>query len=120
MRARKYILVLLFLSGAMSIAAQTNESGTPSKAQSTPQHHLMPVPASVIFDAGRLPVTSSFTVGVRGRTDERLQAAINRMMKRLEGRTVMEFQRAPASDASTATLVIEAQGPGQAVPSLDE
>jgi hexosaminidase len=80
----------------------------------------MPVPASVRFNPGRLPITKSFTVLARGRADERLQAAIDRMVRRLEGRTVMELQRSPASDANTATLVIETQGPGQAVPSVDE
>jgi hexosaminidase len=80
----------------------------------------MPVPSSVRFNPGRLPITKSFTVGTRGRTDERLQAAIDRMLRRLEGRTVMELQRGPASDANTATLVIETQGPGKPVPSVDE
>jgi hexosaminidase len=32
----------------------------------------------------------------------------------------MEFQRGLASDANTATLLIETQGPGKAVPSVDE
>jgi hexosaminidase len=81
----------------------------------------MPVPASVRFNPGRLPITKSFNVGVRGRADERLQAAIDRMLRRLEGRTVMELQRSsPTSNASTATLLIETQGPGKAVPSVDE
>jgi hexosaminidase len=80
----------------------------------------MPVPSSVRFNPGRLPITKSFTVGTRGRADERLQAAIDRMLRRLEGRTVMELQRGPASDANTATLFIETQGPGKPVPSVDE
>jgi hexosaminidase len=80
----------------------------------------MPVPASVRFSPGRLLITKAFTVGVRGRADERLQAAIDRMRRRLEGRTVMELQRGPASDANTATLLVETQGPGKTVPSVDE
>jgi hexosaminidase len=80
----------------------------------------MPVPASVRFNPGRLPITKSFTVHATSRADERLQAAIERMLRRLEGRTVMELQRGAASDANTATLVIETQGPGQLVPSVGE
>jgi hexosaminidase len=80
----------------------------------------MPVPASIRFNPGRLPITKSFTVGARGRADERLQAAIDRMLRRLEGRTVMELQRGAASDANAATLVVETQGPGQSVPSVNE
>jgi hexosaminidase len=42
------------------------------------------------------------------------------MVRRLEGRTVIEFGRLRAVDPNTATLVIEAQTPGQGVPSLNE
>jgi hexosaminidase len=42
------------------------------------------------------------------------------MVRRLEGRTVMDFQSSPASDTSLATLLVETQGPGNAVPSVDE
>jgi hexosaminidase len=120
MRARKYLPIILLLSCVLNIAAQTVESGTQSIAPLATQHHLMPVPASVHFNPGRLPITKSFNVGVRGQRDERLQSAIDRMLRRLEGRTVMEFERAPASDANTAALVIETQGPGETVPSVDE
>ncbi|HEV7377171.1 MAG TPA: family 20 glycosylhydrolase [Pyrinomonadaceae bacterium] len=120
MRARKYIPIILLLSCVLNAAAQTTESGTQSIAAPATQHHLMPVPASVRFNPGRLLITKSFTVGARGRTDERLQAAIDRMLRRLEGRTGMELQRGPTSDANTATLIIETQGPGKAVPSVDE
>src|SRR5207253_650512 len=118
--ARKYISIVLLLSSVLPAVAQTNVSGAQSSVQHMTQHHLMPVPASVRFNTGRLAITKSFTVGIRGRTDERLQAATARMMRRLEGRTVMEFGRSLATDANAATLVIEAQAPGQAVPSLNE
>jgi hexosaminidase len=120
MRVRKYISTILLLSCVLHAVAQTNGSGTQSSTQSMTKHHLMPVPAYVRFNAGRLSITKSFAVGIRGRTDERLQAATARMLRRLEGRTVMEFQRSLAADPATATLVIEAQAPGQTVPSLNE
>jgi hexosaminidase len=80
----------------------------------------MPVPASVRFDAGRLAVTKTFAVAARGHVDERLRAAIDRAVRRLEGRTVLELQRGLASDASLATLVVECKEPGQAVQSAEE
>lgn len=80
----------------------------------------MPVPASVSFNPGRLSITKSFKVSARGHVDARLQSAIERAVRRLEGRTVMEFPRGLAGDASAATLVVETQGPGQRVPSVDE
>ncbi|HKQ52628.1 MAG TPA: family 20 glycosylhydrolase, partial [Pyrinomonadaceae bacterium] len=111
MKAIKHLLLVLLLSLPLSAAAQT--------APST-RHNLMPVPASVSFNQGRLPVNKSFTVATRGHTDERLRAAISRALRRLEGRTVFEFGRDLLSDANAATLVVETQGPGKAVPSVDE
>jgi hexosaminidase len=120
MRARKYTSIILFLSCVLSVAAQTAESGAKSIAQPATQHHLMPVPASVRFNQGRLPITKSFTVAAKGHVDDRLRAGVERAVRRLEGRTVMEFQRGLVNDPSTATLVVETQGPGNAVPSVNE
>jgi hexosaminidase len=120
MRARKYTSIILFLSGVLSMAAQTAESGAQSIAQPATQHHLMPVPASVHFNQGRLPITKSFTVAAKGHVDDRLRAGVERAVSRLEGRTVMESQRGLVSEANTATLVVETQGPGNAVPSVNE
>ncbi|HYE13256.1 MAG TPA: family 20 glycosylhydrolase [Pyrinomonadaceae bacterium] len=93
----------------------------PSRARQTAGgHNLMPVPASVEFGAGRLPVTKSFTVAARGHTDERLRAGVERALRRLEGRTVMELARGLAPDAASAALVVECRAPGAAVPSLGE
>ncbi|HEV2763239.1 MAG TPA: hypothetical protein VGV38_09725, partial [Pyrinomonadaceae bacterium] len=52
----------------------------------------------------------------RLRVDERLRAAVERFLRRLEGRTVMELQRGLAADPGAASLVIEAAGPGSTVP----
>jgi hexosaminidase len=80
----------------------------------------MPVPASVRFNPGRLPVTKSFNVAVRGQSDARLQAGIERLLRRIEGRTVMELPRGLAADAASATFVVESSGAGKVVPSIDE
>jgi hexosaminidase len=80
----------------------------------------MPVPASIQFQSGRLKIDSSFTVATDGFTDARLQNAIYRMARRLEGRTGFEFSRAATADARTATLVIQCQTAGKTVPSIDE
>jgi hexosaminidase len=116
MKAIRYISILLLLSCVLKVAAQT----TGPSAQPVNQHHLMPVPASVRFNPGRLPIGKSFSVAARGIVDDRLQAAIDRAVRRLEGRTGIEFQRGLSGDANTATLLVETQGPGKAVPSVDE
>ncbi len=116
MRARTYTPVILCLLFVARAAGQTGgQSALPM-----PQHNLMPVPASVRFNTGRLVVDKTFTVATRGHVDERLRAGLARVMRRLEGRTVMELPRALAADPATAQLVVECKGPGQAVQAVDE
>lgn len=116
MRARTYLSFILSLVCAANAFAKT--AGANGLIAS--EHHLMPVPASVQFNPGRLAVNKSFTVATRGQTDARLQAGIDRARRRIENRTVMELARGLAGDAISATLLIEASGPGQIVPSLTE
>jgi hexosaminidase len=88
----------------------------------------MPMPAEVRFQSGQpagkgsehLGVDRSFSVSVRGYRDARLEAGIDRALRRLEARTGLEFNRGPANDAEPATFVIECKGPGQTIPSLNE
>ncbi|HEV2761643.1 MAG TPA: family 20 glycosylhydrolase, partial [Pyrinomonadaceae bacterium] len=91
-----------------------------AQAPAAPRHTLMPVPASVRFNTGRLPVKQTFGVALRGHDDTRLRSGIDRFLRRVEGRTVLELPRALASDAAAASLVVEASGPGRAVPSVEE
>ncbi|HEX9962998.1 MAG TPA: beta-N-acetylhexosaminidase, partial [Pyrinomonadaceae bacterium] len=84
------------------------------------RRNLMPVPASVNWKTGRLPVTKAFAVAVRGQTDERLKKYIFRVMRRLEGRTILEFSRELSNDAAGANLLIETQSTGNAIPKLGD
>ncbi len=108
MRVRTYLPFLLCLICAAEAAAQT----APGASTTSAPHNLMPVPASVRFNSGRLAVNKTFSVAARGHMDARLQAAVERFLRRLEGRTVMELQRGLAADAGGAALVIEAGGGG--------
>ncbi|MFL6256677.1 MAG: beta-N-acetylhexosaminidase [Pyrinomonadaceae bacterium] len=112
MKAHKLIALLLLSSFIPSAAAQT-----PAPAA---RHNLMPVPASVRFNQGRLAVDKTFTVAAGGHVDERLRAGVERALRRLEGRTVLELARGLSTDAASAKLLIEARGPGKSVPSVDE
>jgi len=106
---------------AFAIRAQT-PSSIPSNP-STPTaraHDLMPVPASLSFGPGRLPINPSFRVATGGFSDARLQAGILRALKRLAGRTGLTFNLNPATSEMDATLLIQCQGPGQTVPSVAE
>jgi hexosaminidase len=73
-----------------------------------------------VFEPGRLAVTGSFVTAVTGQSDARLLAGVDRALRRLERRTGLEFPRAIAKDADSATLVIAAEAPGARVPSVDE
>src|SRR5581483_2691573 len=113
MKNRKIALLGLILFCALQGAAQTNMT-------SESRHNLLPVPVAVQFKPGRLAITKSFSVAVRGHQDNRVMAGIDRAVRRLEGRIGMELARGLADDAATATLLVECQGPGQDVPSLNE
>jgi hexosaminidase len=80
----------------------------------------MPAPASVTFDNERLAVDESFKVAVRGHSDARLQAAIARFVKRLEGRTVLTLAPGLALDDQLTTLIVHCEGPGKDIPAVDE
>src|SRR5204862_1120734 len=84
------------------------------------QMNLMPVPASVQIQSGRLPITSSFKVAVKNYTDDRLRAGIDRMLRRLAGRTVLTLPADLATDEAAATLVVQCERAGEIIPSLNE
>jgi hexosaminidase len=110
MKPNRYLISLILFCAAVVNAQQP----------STPKLNLMPVPASVKFHNERLAVDSNFKVATRGHSDARLQAAIVRFMKRLEGRTVLTLAPGFAPDDQMTPLVIHCQGPGQDVPSVRE
>jgi hexosaminidase len=118
MKLKRLVSVVLPLACALNAPAQVPSVRAAQVAVA--RRNLMPVPASVEFGAGRLAVTKSFNVAAKGHVDERLRAGVERAMRRLEGRTVMEFARGLSTDASAATLVVECKGPGLAVPSVEE
>lgn len=113
-------LLLCVLSAPRALSGAVLTGGDPQEKPALRRHNLMPVPASVVWRDGRLAVTKSFTAATRGHADARLWAGIERALRRIEGRTVMELPRGLAPDASAAALVVECAGPGQTVPSVAE
>jgi hexosaminidase len=105
------ILILAIIISIYSVSAQDLQ---------TARRNLMPVPSNVQWKSGRLPVTKNFIVAVKGQTDERLKSYIFRVMRRLEGRTVLEFSRDLSSDAANASLLIETNSTGNAIPKLGD
>ncbi|HEV8431425.1 MAG TPA: family 20 glycosylhydrolase [Pyrinomonadaceae bacterium] len=104
--------ILLILTCAILVAAQGEQ---PER-----KLNLMPVPASVKLQNERLAVDANFKVATRGHSDARLQAAISRFIKRLEGRTVLTLASTLAADDQMTPLIIHCQGAGKNVPSVSE
>ncbi len=112
MKINRY-LPILFILICVAVANAQQE-------QPTPKIDLMPVPASVKFHNERLAVDANFRVATRGHSDARLQAAIWRFMKRLEGRTVFTLAPTLAVDDQATPLIIHTNGPGKNIPGLGE
>jgi len=99
----------LLVTAAVTAAAQGSTSD------------LMPVPAEVISsDAASLPVTKSFAVAFTGHTDARLNAAVQRMIERLQRKTVLGLTRKTDGAPDEASLVIDAKGPAGEIPKLGD
>jgi hexosaminidase len=109
-------IAVLFMFMALALATAVAQA----PATSATTHTLMPVPKSVTFQAGRLPIQAGLTVAISKHSDSRLLAGLDRALRRLERRTGLEFPRGLAQDASAATLAVQVDGPGSRVPSLDE
>src|SRR5689334_14131251 len=112
MKLNRYLPIFLIITCAVAASAQ--------QPSATPTLNLMPVPASVTFHRERLAVDGNFRVATRGFSDARLQAAIWRFIKRLEGRTVLTLSPTLAPDDQTTPLIVQTQGPGKSVPGLGE
>ena len=91
-----------------------------ARTQSQPAPALMPMPASITYQPGRVAITSATRVVVRGFSDARLKAGVDRMIQRLQGRTGYVISRDQTGDPATATIVIDVKGAGLAVPALEE
>jgi hexosaminidase len=107
MKLKRYLPIFLIITCAVVTSAQQ-------------KLNLMPVPASITFHNERLAVDSNFRIATRGHSDARLEAAIWRFMKRLEGRTVLTLSPTLAPDDQTTPLIVQTAGPGKNIPGLGE
>jgi len=112
---KKALLLVLFLFPSF-----VSGQDTPLSSVAPTQHNLMPVPSSVRFLEGRVAVDKTFGVAAKGHTDARLQAAIERFLHRLKGRTTLTITPGLMTNATAATVVIQCSGPGSAIPALEE
>ena len=91
----------------------------PSFAQQ-PVLNLMPIPTSVQPGTGWMIIDSSFSVGINGYSDSRLERSVDLFLSNLRRQTGMPAQLMRLSEAAQARLVIQASRANQAVQELGE
>jgi len=77
MKNANHLLLAVILTFASNIVPPILAQTTTVRV--SPQLDLMPVPASVQLENGRLPITSTFMVVTKGHADDRLRAGVLRM-----------------------------------------
>ena len=102
---------LLMAGFSISASAQTNAAFV---------NTLMPEPAKLTLDQGRLQWKSSFSASTPHFHDARLDAAIQRALRELENNTGTPLSKEVRTEATGATLVVDVQDAGEAIQSLDE
>src|SRR6185295_8173842 len=112
-------LVLLLTLALSTVSPVPAQGPTPTAAQ-LGQLNLMPMPATVELQPGRLAITDKFSVATKGYADDRLRRNIARMTRRLAGRTVTTLSLDLAAAESSATLVVQCERGGSSIPSLNE
>ncbi|MGA8677110.1 MAG: family 20 glycosylhydrolase [Candidatus Acidiferrales bacterium] len=94
-------------------------SGWGLAEQRAPELNLMPMPASVRVGNGALEIAPTFSVGIDGYREPRLERAVERFCRELSRRTGF-FISAEIAEPSKATLVIHAERASKAVQELGE
>jgi hexosaminidase len=90
---------------------------TPQTPQAPSPIKVMPMPATVTPTAGRLLVPQTFSVGIAGYNEPRLERAAQRFLRDLSRQTGY-FLSERLADASRATLTIHADHGGEPVQDL--
>jgi len=91
-----------------------------SSATEPQQVSLMPMPASVQMKTGQLVVDPSFSVGISGHSDVRLQHAVELFLDNLRRQTGMPPLDMKVTDAAQARLVVHSERANKAVQELGE
>ena len=108
---RTLLVALPVLLAGAAARAQSPVAGGPAD--------LMPAPAEVVWQSGRLPLDAKMTVATSGPADPRVPAAWGRALARLQALGVRPTSSRPA-DEKKATLVLRWQNAGAPVQAVGE
>jgi len=103
--------VLMMAGFSIYASAQTNVAFV---------NTLLPEPAKLTVDQSRLQWSSSFSASTPHFHNARLNAAIQRTLRELEDKTGTPLSKEIRTEATGATLVIDVEGAGEAIQSVDE
>jgi hexosaminidase len=118
MKMRTLLVALPVLFAGTVVHAQAPAATGPAD--------LMPVPAEVVWQSGRLPLDAKMTVATRGPDDPRVTAAWGRALARLQALGVKAAKATPLAPPSSmkderkATLVLRWQAAGAPVQAVGE
>ena len=102
------VMFVLVSMNAVTSAAQTGNL------------NLMPQPAMVTPEQGKLVVDGTFRVSIEGYAESRLESAARRLIRHLRAETGIPMSDDLEADASKAALVIHCDHAGEAVQSVHE
>jgi hexosaminidase len=108
MGVRRRMVMWMAVSASLCAAA-------PAMAQGTLAHGLMPVPVSVTFEGGSLPLDARFAVAIEGARDPMLARAVERMLLRMTKLTGLPIVRGEGAVALTVRCDKAARGVQQVV-----
>ena len=109
---REYNLRAFLLAFMLSVAL-------PSFSQQ-PMPNLMPIPTSLKLGNGWMTIDASFSLGLKGYSDSRLERSVELFLTNLRRETAMPPQLMKLIDASQAKFVVEAGRANQVIPELGE
>jgi hexosaminidase len=89
-------------------------------AQTTPALDLMPIPSSVQIGSGQLLITPSFSVGLVGYAEPRLERAEGRFLDQLRTKTGMLKTNMSIAPAASAVFIIHVSRASKEVQELGE
>ena len=85
-----------------------------------PRLHLMPLPAEIAPEAGKLPIDASFRVSLAGYAEPRLERAARRFLRRLAAQTGIALPAEIAKEKASFVIRCERAGEPVQTPLEDE
>jgi hexosaminidase len=116
-----HLIVATILASLLTALSSAQSEATP-KQNPAPGfvNTLMPQPAHLSQQEGRLTLTPSFTAITDHYRDARLDAAMARSLNRLKTQTGISIQTSPPDAGASGALVVSVDGPGETIQSVAE